>query len=187
MLFASGPNSYNWCHVGSALATFTLRSKPSLLLIFLSPTTPYLSARQMTSAFVNQVSVTTTADNSPSPSSSATRKRQRVSDSDEDREARKEARALARAQRNRLAAQESRDRRKKEFSELHSRVAQLEAENAALRESKPSAVIGNERTERLERENAELLERYVESSPSTETRSNIAHNYVIECRDWSQR
>jgi hypothetical protein len=65
----------------------------------------------------------------------------------------------ARAARNRIAAQESRDRRKREFRELHDRLAQLEAENAFLRESKPSVVIGNERTERLERENAELLER----------------------------
>jgi hypothetical protein len=63
----------------------------------------------------------------------------------------------ARAARNRIAAQESRDRRKREFTELYQRVAQLEAENAALRESNPS--YGNEKTERLERENAELLER----------------------------
>lgn len=65
----------------------------------------------------------------------------------------------ARAARNRVAAQESRDRRKREFSELHQRVAQLEAENAALRESNPSTATRNEKTERLERENAELLER----------------------------
>ncbi|KAF9516194.1 hypothetical protein BS47DRAFT_1360489 [Hydnum rufescens UP504] len=112
----------------------------------------------MTSAASNPVNLGSSPEASPAPSSSTPSKRRRLSDSNEDREARKEARAAARAQRNRLAAQESRDRRKREFAELHSRVAQLEAENAALRESKSGTVFGNERTERLERENAELLE-----------------------------
>lgn len=73
----------------------------------------------------------------------------------------------ARAARNRIAAQESRDRKKRENGVLHDRVSQLEAENAALREAHPSAtsVFGNERTERLERENAELLERFVSVLP----------------------
>jgi hypothetical protein len=97
---------------------------------------------------------------SPSASSSSStlsemtpRKRPRVSEGATSGE-KKEARAA----RNRIAAQESRDRRKREFADLHQRVAQLEAENAALRENKPF-VTGIEKTERLERENAELLER----------------------------
>lgn len=106
---------------------------------------------------------------SPAPSSSSSsgsRKRPRLS-TDQGGPTSEEKRE-ARAQRNRQAAQESRDRRKREFGELHGRVAQLEAENAALREAQqnkttiglgPVSTTGDERTERLERENAELLER----------------------------
>jgi cell division protein FtsB len=70
---------------------------------------------------------------SPAPSSSSdeheagpSRKRART---DMTPEQRKEARA----HRNRIAAQNSRDKRKAEFSTLHQRVAELEAENARLR------------------------------------------------------
>ena len=44
-----------------------------------------------------------------------------------------EERREARAHRNRIAAQSSRDRKKVQFSELSSRVAELEAENRALK------------------------------------------------------
>jgi hypothetical protein len=114
------------------------------------------------SALSNKRAYSPSASSSSSETSPA-RKRPRVSES-----ATSEEKKEARAARNRIAAQESRDRRKREFGELHERVAMLEAENAALREgcssgSGPSlstaSVNGNERTERLERENAELLER----------------------------
>jgi bZIP transcription factor len=51
-----------------------------------------------------------------------------------------EERREARAHRNRLAAQCSRDRKKVQFSELAARVAELEAENRALRLGVHSAI-----------------------------------------------
>ncbi|KAF8325275.1 uncharacterized protein EI90DRAFT_2186673 [Cantharellus anzutake] len=100
-------------------------------------------------------SSTASSSQSPAPPSPGqSRKRQRLSEPTASEE-----KKVARAERNRIAAQESRDRRKKEFADLHKRVAELEAENAALRQSTQGAVIGNERTTRSEQENAELLER----------------------------
>ena len=51
-----------------------------------------------------------------------------------------EERREARAHRNRIAAQCSRDRKKVQFSELSARVAELEAENRALRLGVQSAI-----------------------------------------------
>ncbi|KAG5352993.1 hypothetical protein C0989_011503 [Termitomyces sp. Mn162] len=63
---------------------------------------------------------------SPSPSSSSPRKRPRT-------DATSEERKEARAHRNRIAAQNSRDRRKAQFAYLEQRVAELEEENRILR------------------------------------------------------
>jgi cell division protein FtsB len=95
----------------------------------------------------------------PSPEESAagpSRKRART-------DATPEARKEARAHRNRLAAQASRDRRKVEFSSLHARVAALEAENTALRAGAAapvlSALAGEPERARWAAENAALRER----------------------------
>jgi len=66
---------------------------------------------------------------SPTPSddsSQPSRKRPRTESASEDRKE-------ARAHRNRIAAQNSRDRRKAQFSYLESRVKDLEEENRRLR------------------------------------------------------
>lgn len=62
-----------------------------------------------------------------------------------------EERKEARAHRNRIAAQNSRDRRKMHYATLEARIAQLEAENQQLRAQSPPTEIA--------RENAELRER----------------------------
>lgn len=62
-----------------------------------------------------------------------------------------EERKEARAHRNRIAAQNSRDRRKAHYTNLEHRIAELEAENQQLRAQSPSADAA--------RENAELRER----------------------------
>ncbi|KAJ7813711.1 enhancer of polycomb-like-domain-containing protein [Mycena leptocephala] len=67
----------------------------------------------------------------------------------------------ARAQRNRIAAQNSRDRRKAQFCWLERRVSELEEENRRLRAGFPVAPAqpDSPRAERLQKENAELRER----------------------------
>ncbi|KAG8692685.1 hypothetical protein FRC09_011035 [Ceratobasidium sp. 395] len=100
------------------------------------------------------------ACDSPASSSSAPNPRKRARPSDMTSDERKEARA----QRNRIAAQCSRDRRKLQFAELESRVAELEEENRKLRagivpeppkvQQKP-----DHEQEKREKENEELRER----------------------------
>ncbi|KAG8910202.1 hypothetical protein FRC00_008659 [Tulasnella sp. 408] len=88
-----------------------------------------------------------------------------------------EERKEARAERNRIAAQVSRDRRKAEFSDLRDRVSFLERENAALRQQAATstslttpatsslglaqvpAIGTTSHTVEIERENRELKER----------------------------
>lgn len=72
----------------------------------------------------------------------------------------------ARAHRNRIAAQNSRDKRKAQFHLLEQRVAELEAENSQLRSTlsvtQPSMVLTpplSERERQRDRENQELRER----------------------------
>ncbi|KAG6877582.1 hypothetical protein C0993_005912 [Termitomyces sp. T159_Od127] len=101
---------------------------------------------------------------SPSPPPSCpSRKRPRSETSSEERKE-------ARAHRNRIAAQNSRDRRKAQFAFLERRVAELEEENRALRAARGvpllplSASTAQEEHRRLEasareRENEELRER----------------------------
>ncbi|KAJ7163565.1 hypothetical protein C8R43DRAFT_946996 [Mycena crocata] len=105
--------------------------------------------------------------NSPSPAPEAespepgpSRKRPRTTSSSEDRKE-------ARAHRNRIAAQNSRDRRKAQFSYLERRVTELEEENKLLRAGlavpPPRAdqlkAEEQEREKAKERENGELRER----------------------------
>lgn len=75
-----------------------------------------------------------------------------------------DARKEARAHRNRIAAQNSRDKRKAQFSALQQRVDELEAENRALRAGahfppSPTASSAHPAREAWELENAELKER----------------------------
>ncbi|KAI9572186.1 hypothetical protein HD554DRAFT_2203007 [Boletus coccyginus] len=111
-----------------------------------------------------------TDDSSPHPTDEPPRKRPRSAVTSEERKE-------ARAHRNRIAAQNSRDRRKAQFSHLERRVAELEEENRRLRAgihvspstsiSEPDvASIGSEQEqlrkregEQRERENQELRER----------------------------
>ncbi|KAL0058157.1 hypothetical protein AAF712_015182 [Marasmius tenuissimus] len=95
----------------------------------------------------------------PGPSNTNPRKRARSEVSPEERRE-------ARAHRNRIAAQNSRDRKKAHFSHLEQRVAELEDENKRLRASMslPSASTAGtaktkEEEERKEKENAELRAR----------------------------
>ncbi|KAG8747173.1 hypothetical protein FRC10_002222 [Ceratobasidium sp. 414] len=97
---------------------------------------------------------------SPASSSSTSNPRKRARPSDMTPDERKEARA----QRNRIAAQCSRDRRKLQFSELESRVAELEEENQKLRagivpESPKVQQKPDHEQEKREKENEELRER----------------------------
>jgi cell division protein FtsB len=101
---------------------------------------------------------TTFFPSSPAPSSSSddheagpSRKRART---DMTTEQRKEARA----HRNRIAAQNSRDKRKAEFGALHQRVAELEAENARLRAG-AHVVVAPAEPSPWDAENAALKER----------------------------
>ncbi|KAJ3855234.1 hypothetical protein EV368DRAFT_79845 [Lentinula lateritia] len=125
------------------------------------------------SSFVNPASLSlpSTSDDmfsspSPEPQPGPSRKRPRTEQSSEDRKE-------ARAHRNRIAAQNSRDRRKAQFSYLERRVAELEEENRQLRAgmgmspavatSAPvlvsSAPIKSSSDEARDRENEELKER----------------------------
>ncbi|CAE6517988.1 unnamed protein product [Rhizoctonia solani] len=98
---------------------------------------------------------------SPASSSSSSNPRKRARPSDMTTEERKEARA----QRNRIAAQCSRDRRKQQFAELEARVQELEEENRRLRAGtvveppKPKAEQKSNEQESREKENEELRER----------------------------
>ncbi|CAE6431127.1 unnamed protein product [Rhizoctonia solani] len=99
---------------------------------------------------------------SPASSSSSSNPRKRARPSDMSPEERKEARA----QRNRIAAQCSRDRRKQQFAELETRVQELEEENRRLRAGavveppKPKVEQKSNEQESREKENEELRERY---------------------------
>ncbi|KAK7005718.1 BZIP domain-containing protein [Favolaschia claudopus] len=116
---------------------------------------------------VNPSSLSMDHDHSRSPSPAPeipepgpSRKRPRTSNSVEERKE-------ARAHRNRIAAQNSRDRRKAQFSYLERRVTELEEENRQLRAGlvpspRPEQSIKAEEQEReraKERENEELRER----------------------------
>ncbi|KAF5348695.1 hypothetical protein D9758_006863 [Tetrapyrgos nigripes] len=91
---------------------------------------------------------------SPSPSAGPSRKRPRSELSSEDRKE-------ARAHRNRIAAQNSRDRRKAQFSYLERRVQELEEENRQLRAGMGLAAVATQSPvdEARDRENQELKDR----------------------------
>ncbi|KAI0316510.1 hypothetical protein OF83DRAFT_1172833 [Amylostereum chailletii] len=114
---------------------------------------------------------------SPAPSSSAlpspssTKSRPRPDDNDDDHPRKRsrtdltaDERKEARAHRNRIAAQNSRDRRKAQFSALEQRIAELETENYALRTTVGVSALRDTEQHRAvesarERENQELRER----------------------------
>ncbi|KAG6827015.1 hypothetical protein H0H87_005754, partial [Tephrocybe sp. NHM501043] len=122
----------------------------------------------MSTSFIDPATLSESETGSPVPSSSNPRKRPRTESSSSSEE-RKEARA----HRNRIAAQNSRDRRKAQFSYLERRVAELEEENRALRAARgvpllpvraSTAFKAEEEHKRLEahareRENEELKQR----------------------------
>ncbi|KAK0462645.1 uncharacterized protein EV420DRAFT_1201138 [Desarmillaria tabescens] len=96
------------------------------------------------------------SQSSPAPEAGPSRKRPRSEISSEERKE-------ARAHRNRIAAQNSRDRRKAQFSYLERRVAELEEENRQLRVGMaPGHSLADEQRaadKARERENEELRER----------------------------
>lgn len=100
------------------------------------------------SSFINPNTLSLPESSSPTPEPGPSRKRPRTEMTSEERKE-------ARAHRNRIAAQNSRDRRKAQFSHLERRVAELEEENRQLRAglgiSSPTAT--------RDRENEELRER----------------------------
>lgn len=109
------------------------------------------AALHMMSSAPSPIASSSSSASSPPP---RPRKRQRV-DTFEQKEQRKEARA----ERNRQAAQISRDRRKAQFSALEQRVAELEAENEQLKRNTNVAPVMMVGVSEQERENAELRER----------------------------
>jgi hypothetical protein len=116
------------------------------------------------SQFIDPSSLSASPSPAPSdPSSSNPRKRTRTDIPSEDRKE-------ARAHRNRIAAQNSRDRRKAQFSYLERRVLELEEENRALRagmalpppvsaQIPPPLPIKAEEERQRQQENEELKER----------------------------
>ncbi|EIN11431.1 hypothetical protein PUNSTDRAFT_141797 [Punctularia strigosozonata HHB-11173 SS5] len=116
-----------------------------------SPTTPFAS----TSAIAIPASPAPSSSDDGHPSGPA-RKRPRT-------EMTAEERREARAHRNRIAAQNSRDRRKAEFALLNQRVAELEEENRQLRAgmglAPSSRQADHHERAKWERENEELKER----------------------------
>ncbi|KAE9408767.1 hypothetical protein BT96DRAFT_671106 [Gymnopus androsaceus JB14] len=122
-----------------------------------------------TSSFIDPASLSFPSPSddmsSPSPEPGPSRKRPRTEQSSEERKE-------ARAHRNRIAAQNSRDRRKAQFTFLERRVAELEEENRQLRAGMgmplpvPASVpvlmppvAKSSSDEARERENEELKER----------------------------
>lgn len=106
----------------------------------------------------DSLSLPSTSEPSTAPASNP-RKRPRSDMSPEEKRE-------ARAHRNRIAAQNSRDKRKLQFHQLEQRVAELEAENSQLRStlshSQPAMVLTpplGERERQRDRENQELRER----------------------------
>jgi len=113
-----------------------------------------MSTTSSTSTFFAPVTLPMSSPTPSDDSSQPSRKRQRTESASEDRKE-------ARAHRNRIAAQNSRDRRKAQFSYLENRVKDLEEENRRLRAGVapvPAPVIPAQNLER-DRENEELRER----------------------------
>ncbi|KAJ7268720.1 hypothetical protein B0H12DRAFT_1009936, partial [Mycena haematopus] len=123
---------------------------------------PSPSTHLHASMSVNPLSLSMDHSPSPDPESSEpgpSRKRPRTTSTNA------EDRKEARAHRNRIAAQNSRDRRKAQFSYLERRVSELEEENRQLRAglavpaARPDQKAEEERERAKERENEELRER----------------------------
>jgi len=117
-----------------------------------------MAQQQLNTVSPNSLSIASTSTPSTTPAHNP-RKRPRSDMSPEEKRE-------ARAHRNRIAAQNSRDKRKVQFQHLELRVAELEAENQQLRSSLSSAQPGvvlaptfSERERERDQENQELRER----------------------------
>lgn len=102
-------------------------------------TTPMNSIDPTSLFFVQAASAAAAPSPAPSSSSSQAQSQQAPRKRPRTDYATSEERKEARAERNRVAAQISRDRRKAEFAELRDRVSQLERENSALRATSSSS------------------------------------------------
>ncbi|KIM26991.1 hypothetical protein M408DRAFT_25012, partial [Serendipita vermifera MAFF 305830] len=116
-------------------------------------------------------SVDSASDYSPEPQAVGPKRRARGSMTAEERRE-------ARAHRNRLAAQSSRDRKKVQFETLSGRVSQLEHENRSLRlglstSSSPSVDDG------LAKENAELRARIQQLEQAWQNMTKILGTMII--------
>lgn len=117
-------------------------------------------------------SVDSASDYSPEPHSAVTPKRRArgAMTAEERRE--------ARAHRNRLAAQSSRDRKKVQFEALSTRVSQLEHENRSLRlglSTSPSSPVDDA----LAKENAELRARIQQLEQAWQNMTKILGTMII--------
>ncbi|TFY65732.1 hypothetical protein EVG20_g5351 [Dentipellis fragilis] len=129
---------------------------------FVDPTTLSLpsAANSPESSTSSLPSTSASAKTRPPPSTSADGPPRKRSRTDMTPEERKEARA----HRNRIAAQNSRDKRKAQFSHLEQRIAELESENRTLRASMGLTALRETEEQKAaeqarEQENRELRER----------------------------
>ncbi|KAA1471731.1 hypothetical protein DENSPDRAFT_132767 [Dentipellis sp. KUC8613] len=129
---------------------------------FVDPTTLSLpsAANSPESSTSSLPSTSTSAKARPPPSTSADGPPRKRSRTDMTPEERKEARA----HRNRIAAQNSRDKRKAQFAHLEQRIAELESENRTLRASMGLTALRETEEQKAaeqarEQENRELRER----------------------------
>lgn len=163
-------NHVTFCHVTAVLAQSWLvfdhnvPSYPQSHFLFKHALSLSLHALPRILMSVNPSSLSMDSSPSPRPESpepGPSRKRARTSSTNT------EDRKEARAHRNRIAAQNSRDRRKAQFSYLERRVTELEEENRQLRAGlavapprpEQSKTEEQERERAKERENEELRER----------------------------
>lgn len=107
------------------------------------------------------------SDYSPEPTSATPKRRRTMMTAEERRD--------ARAHRNRLAAQSSRDRKKAQYEQLSIRVNELEEENRALRMGITST--GVDRA--LEQENAQLRERIQNLEQAWQNMTKIIGAFAI--------
>ncbi|KAK0195021.1 hypothetical protein F5146DRAFT_1023922, partial [Armillaria mellea] len=142
------------CHVSSGflydlhvavLRSFAVSHPECLSLLKYQPPSPSLPS---TYSIMSVNPSALSSQSSPAPEAGPSRKRPRSEVSSEERKE-------ARAHRNRIAAQNSRDRRKAQFTYLERRVAELEEENRQLRLADEQRAADKAR----ERENEELRER----------------------------
>jgi bZIP transcription factor len=118
-------------------------------------------------------SVDSASDYSPEPQSAVTPKRRArgAMTAEERRE--------ARAHRNRLAAQSSRDRKKVQFEALSTRVSQLEHENRSLRLGLSTSSSSSVADDALAKENAELRARIQQLEQAWQNMTKILGTMIL--------